>query len=283
MALMDGKKIALQRTEKLKKEIDLLRENKQRVPTLAVVLVGDDPASKIYVSSKARQCEKVGIESLTIRLEETIHQEDLIRKIEDLNDNKTVDGILVQLPLPKHLDEAKIINTISPLKDVDGLHLENIGLLEIGSPRFIPCTPLGIVNLLEAYNFEFAGKDALVIGRSRLVGNPIATLLKNKNMTVTQAHSQTNNLTNKLFANDLIVVAAGVRGLVKASQLKENQVVVDVGMHRQDGELFGDVEKSAYDKVSLITPVPKGVGPMTIVSLLENTMLAYKLKGGTIR
>lgn len=283
MALMDGKKIALQRTEKLKKEIDLLRENKQRVPTLAVVLVGDDPASKIYVSSKARQCEKVGIESLTIRLEETIHQEDLIRKIEDLNDNKTVDGILVQLPLPKHLDEAKIINTISPLKDVDGLHLENIGLLEIGSPRFIPCTPLGIVNLLEAYNFEFAGKDALVIGRSRLVGNPIATLLKNKNMTVTQAHSQTDNLTNKLFANDLIVVAAGVRGLVKASQLKENQVVVDVGMHRQDGELFGDVEKSAYDKVSLITPVPKGVGPMTIVSLLENTMLAYKLKGGTIR
>ena len=166
------------------------------------------------------------------------------------------------------------------MKDVDGLHLENIGLLEIGTPRFIPCTPLGIINLLEEYNYEFEGKDALVIGRSRLVGNPIATLLKNKNMTVTQAHSRTKKLEDKIKANDLIVVAAGVKGLVSASMLDERHVVVDVGMHRGDDELFGDVDKEAYDKVTLITPVPKGVGPMTIVSLSENTMLAYTLKEG---
>ena len=280
MALMDGKKIAEERTLKLKDKIDLLKENKQRVPGLAVVLVGDDPASKIYVNSKARQSKKVGMEAMTIQLDSEISQEDLIKEIEVLNTQADVDGILVQLPLPKHLDEAVIINTISPMKDVDGLHLENIGLLEIGTPRFIPCTPLGIINLLEEYNYEFEGKDALVIGRSRLVGNPIATLLKNKNMTVTQAHSRTKKLEDKIKANDLIVVAAGVKGLVSASMLDERHVVVDVGMHRGDDELFGDVDKEAYDKVTLITPVPKGVGPMTIVSLLENTMLAYTLKEG---
>ena len=280
MALMDGKKTAEERTLKLKEKIDVLKENKQRVPGLAVVLVGDDPASEIYVNSKARQSKKIGMEAMTIQLNSEISQEDLIKEIEVLNTQADVDGILVQLPLPKHLDEAVIINTISPMKDVDGLHLENIGLLEIGTPRFIPCTPLGIINLLEEYNYEFEGKDALVIGRSRLVGNPIATLLKNKNMTVTQAHSRTKKLEDKIKANDLIVVAAGVKGLVSASMLDERHVVVDVGMHRGDDELFGDVDKEAYDKVTLITPVPKGVGPMTIVSLLENTMLAYTLKEG---
>lgn len=280
MSLIDGKKTAEGRTLTLKNNIDVLTKEGKRAPCLAVVLVGEDPASKIYVNSKSRQSKKVGIKSLSIELNQSISEENLSKEIETLNDNNEVDGILVQLPLPEHLDEAKIINTISPLKDVDGLHLENIGLLEIGTPRFVPCTPLGIIHLLEEYNYEFEGKDALVIGRSRLVGNPIATLLKNKNMTVTQAHSKTNNLSEKVKNNDLIVVAAGVKGLIKASMLNKEHVVVDVGMHREHGKLFGDVEKKAYNRVALITPVPKGVGPMTIVSLLENTMLAYNLKEG---
>lgn len=280
MSLMNGKEIAEKRTLKLKEKVDVLVKNKQRVPGLAVVMVGDDSASKIYVNSKAQQSKKVGMNSMTILLDSEISQENLVKEIKGLNKQEDVDGILVQLPLSKHLDEAQIIDTISPLKDVDGLHLENIGLLEIGTPRFIPCTPLGIINLLEEYKYQFEGKDALVIGRSRLVGNPVSTLLKNKNMTVTQAHSKTEKLSDKVRINDLIVVAAGVKGLVSASMLDEHHVVIDVGMHRQDNKLFGDVDKEAYNKVALITPVPKGVGPMTIVSLLENTMLAYNLKEG---
>lgn len=280
MALMDGKKTASLRKRFIKNKINELKKENKRIPCLAVVLVGNDPASKIYVNSKARQSKEIGMESKTIILDENTNEEKLISEIEKLNKNPLVDGILVQLPLPKVLNEAKIINTISPLKDVDGLHLENIGLLEIGSPRFIPCTPLGIINLLETYNYEFEGKDALVIGRSRLVGNPIATLLKNKNMTVTQAHSKTKKLSEKVDRNELIVVAAGAKDLIKASMLNKEHVVVDVGMHREESGLFGDVEKEAYQKVRLITPVPKGVGPMTIVSLLENTMLAYELKEG---
>lgn len=280
MALMDGSMIASKRRELLKEKIDVLIEGGKRVPCLAVVLVGDDPASRIYVNAKARQSKKVGMESKTIILDKEINQENLLNEIKNLNNDSSIDGILVQLPLPKGLNEAETINTISPLKDVDGLHLENIGLLETGNPRFIPCTPLGIIHLLEEYDYNFEGKDALVIGRSRLVGNPIATLLKNKNMTVTQAHSKTQNLEDKIKGSELIVVAAGVKGIVKASMLNKNQVVVDVGMHREEKELFGDVEKEAYNKVKLITPVPKGVGPMTIVSLLENTLYAYKLKEG---
>lgn len=280
MSLMDGKKIASNRKKILKNKISILKKENKRLPCLAVVLVGDDAASKIYVNSKARQSGQIGMKSRTIELSKEASQTELIEEIKKLNKDSMVDGILVQLPLPKGLDEAKVIDAISPLKDVDGLHLENIGLLEIGTPRFIPCTPLGIVHLLEAYNYNFEGKDALVIGRSRLVGNPIVTLLKNKNMTVTQAHSRTQNLDDKVAVNDLIVVAAGVKGLIKASMLNESHVVVDVGMHRDEGELFGDVEKEAYNKVELITPVPKGVGPMTIISLLENTMFAYELTEG---
>lgn len=280
MALMEGSKIASKRKKILKENVDLLIEKNKRVPCLAVVLVGDDPASKIYVNSKKRQTKEVGMESKTLYLDEGINQEELLSEVKKLNNDSSVDGILVQLPLPKGLDEAEIIDAISPLKDVDGLHLENIGLLETGKPRFIPCTPLGIIHLLEEYDYEFEGIDALVIGRSRLVGNPISTLLKNKNMTVTQAHSKTRNLAEKVKNNNLIVVAAGTKGLIKASMLNKDQVVVDVGMHRENKELFGDVEKEAYNKVKLITPVPKGVGPMTIVSLLENTMYAYNLKEG---
>ena len=280
MTLMNGQKIADNRTLKLKDQIDFLVKKQERVPGLAVVLVGDDPASKIYVNSKAKQSKKIGMKSMTIQLDSKISQENLIEEIKTLNNREDVDGILVQLPLPKHLNQAKIIDAISPLKDVDGLHLENIGLLEIGTPRFIPCTPLGIIHLLEEYEYHFEGNDALVIGRSRLVGNPIASLLKNENMTVTQAHSKTKNLREKIKNNDLIVVASGVLNLVSESMLDEHHVVVDVGMHRQENGLFGDVDKAAYNKVKLITPVPKGVGPMTIVSLLENTMLAYNLREG---
>ncbi len=278
MNLIDGKKTADKRLKILRKEIDLLKDNNQALPCLAVILVGDDPASETYVKSKARQSKNVGIESHTIFLDKNISQEDLIKEINILNEDDSVNGILVQLPLPKHIVSQVIINSINPMKDVDGLHVENVGLLSQNHARFVPCTPKGIMTLLDEYEIDLSGKDALVIGRSQLVGNPIANLLKNKDMTVTQAHSKTKNLEEKIKNNELIVVAVGVREMIKKEMLSEHHIVIDVGIHRHDGKLYGDVDKDAYDKVKMITPVPKGVGPMTIVSLLENTLLAYQLQ-----
>lgn len=277
--LLDGFNVAKLRRENLRKEVDLLVENNKRIPGLAVVIVGEDPASKTYVASKAKQAKSVGFKSYVIELDSSISEASLKEEIEKLNKDKDVDGILVQLPLPSHINEDIIIESIDPGKDADGLHPINVGYLELNKGFLKPCTPKGIITLLDHYEIDLEGMNALVIGRSRLVGKPVATLLLQKNATVTIAHSRTKNLDKLISENELIVVAIGQREFIKASQLNENHIVVDVGIHRHEGELFGDVEKSAYEKVKYASPVPRGVGPMTIVSLLENTLEAYKLKG----
>lgn len=278
--LLDGFSTSKQIREGIKSEVNKLRESNKRVPTLAVVIVGEDPASQTYVASKARQSKEVGFESKVITLDANISQEILLNEIDLLNKDKNVDGILVQLPLPKHFNEDIVIDSIDPNKDVDGLHPLNAGYLEIGRPKFIPCTPKGIITLLHRYNVPLEGKRALVIGRSRLVGKPIATLLLKENATVTTAHSRTKDLDKLILEHDIIVVAIGRKEFVKTNMLRKDHIVIDVGIHRHEGKLYGDVEKSAYEYVAMATPVPKGVGPMTIASLLENTLESYKMREG---
>lgn len=268
---------------------DLLQDNlKEKVaalpfkPTLVVVLVGNDPASEIYVRNKKRACEKVGIISKEIKLPETTTQEALLKIIAELNLEKEVDGILVQLPLPKQIDEAKIIAAISPLKDVDGFHPENVGNLFLGRPTFIPATPKGIMLLLNHYHLSIAGKTAVVVGRSNIVGKPMGQLLLQENATVIMTHSQTKNLKEMTRLGDILVVAVGKRHLITEDFVKEGAIVIDVGMNRDEkGKLSGDVDfENVKEKASFITPVPKGVGPMTITALLEQTVQgAVKRRG----
>ncbi|HZJ87436.1 MAG TPA: bifunctional 5,10-methylenetetrahydrofolate dehydrogenase/5,10-methenyltetrahydrofolate cyclohydrolase [Erysipelothrix sp.] len=273
--ILNGFETSKRLRQELKEEVSKLSGRK---PGLAVVIVGEDPASQTYVASKAKQATSVGFESKIVKLDETISQDKLIEHVQGLNNDDTIDGILVQLPLPSHIDEDTIIESIDPLKDVDGLHPLNVGYLELNKATLAPCTPKGIMRLLKEYKIELEGKNVLVIGRSRLVGKPIATMLLQENATVTTAHSRTKNLKNLISQNEIIVVAIGQREFIKANMLNENQIVIDVGIHRHDGQLVGDVDKQAYDKVKAITPVPKGVGPMTIYSLLENTLVSYKEK-----
>ncbi len=273
--ILDGFNTAKQRRLDIKNEVEKYTHRK---PGLTVVIVGEDPASQTYVASKEKLAKEVGFESKVIALDVDTSEEAVIEVIERLNSDLNVDGILVQLPLPKHIDEDRIIETIAPSKDVDGLHPLNVGYLELNKANLIPCTPKGVMTLLDTYKIDVEGKRALVIGRSRLVGKPISTLLLQKNATVTTAHSRTQNLDALIQEHDIIVVAIGQREFIKASQLREDHVLIDVGIHRHEGKLYGDVEKAAYDKVAYATPVPRGVGPMTIVSLLENTLNAYKLK-----
>lgn len=268
---------------------DLLQDNlKEKVaalpfkPTLVVVLVGNDPASEIYVRNKKRACEKVGIISKEIKLPETTTQEALLKIIAELNLEKEVDGILVQLPLPKQIDEAKIIAAINPLKDVDGFHPENVGNLFLGHPTFIPATPKGIMLLLNHYQLSVAGKTAVVVGRSNIVGKPMGQLLLQENATVIMTHSQTKNLKEMTRLGDILVVAVGKRHLITEDFVKEGAIVIDVGMNRDEkGKLSGDVDfENVKEKASFITPVPKGVGPMTITALLEQTVQgAVKRRG----
>ncbi|NLC64181.1 MAG: bifunctional 5,10-methylenetetrahydrofolate dehydrogenase/5,10-methenyltetrahydrofolate cyclohydrolase [Erysipelothrix sp.] len=274
--LLDGKKIAKEIKENLKKEIDLL----EKKPHLAVVLVGNDPASLTYVNSKKKQSEALGMISTVIKLEASTTTEALLEVVHTLNDDPNVHGILVQLPLPKHIDTNIIVDAIDVKKDVDGLTPLNVGYLRNDRAKLVPCTPKGIMTLLDKYEIELSGKNVLVIGRSQLVGKPIANLLMARNATVTQAHSKTQNLNKFIENSDIIVVAIGRKEMIKAEDLKENQIVIDVGIHRDDKGLVGDVEKRAYDKVRYITPVPGGVGPMTLVSLFENTLIAYKIQEG---
>ena len=280
--ILDGYSVAKEIREQIKTEVAALVHNNKRIPNLTVVIVGNDPASQTYVASKARQCEEVGIESQVIALEETATQAELLAVIQDLNNDDTVDGVLVQLPLPAHLNENEVIETLDYRKDVDGLHPMNVGYLEMGTPCFIPCTPKGILTLLKYYTIPLEGKRALVIGRSRLVGKPVASLLMAENATVTIAHSRTPDLKGLIAEHDVIVVAMGKREFVTKDMLHPHQILVDVGIHRHEGKLYGDVEKAAYDYVAAATPVPKGVGPMTIASLLENTLEAYQRKEETV-
>lgn len=274
--LLDGRKVAKEVKASLKEKVALLKTK----PHLVVVLVGSDPASLTYVNSKKRQAEQVGMASSIIKLPESTSTETLLETVKNLNQDDSVHGILVQLPLPKQIDTNTIIDAIDIHKDVDGLHPLNVGLLRNDRPYFIPCTPKGVMTILKSYDIDLEGKNALVIGRSQLIGKPIASLLLKENATVTQAHSKTKNLEQLIENNDIIVVAVGHKEMIKKDMLNEHHIVIDVGIHEDGDTLVGDVEKAAYDKVKAITPVPGGVGPMTIASLLENTYIAYLRKEG---
>ena len=280
MTIIDGKALSEKVLKEIEKEHSELEKKVGRKAGLAVIIVGENPASQIYVRNKIRACEKVGFHSETIRLDENITEENLLLEIQKLNNNSNIDGILVQLPIPKHIDGLKIINAISAEKDVDGFHTTNIGKMMIGDETgFLPCTPAGVVHMFEEYNINLEGKDVLVIGQSNIVGKPMTLLLIKKRATVQVCNSKTKNLSEKLQKADVVVAAAGSPKLVKASDVKEDVVVIDVGINRVDGKLCGDVDfEEVSKKASFITPVPGGVGPMTIAMLIKNTFKSYKQK-----
>ncbi len=269
--LIDGKLISTQIKDELKLEVAALKE-KGVIPCLAVIQVGNDPASSVYVNNKKKACAYIGIESLSYELEETISQEELLSIIDELNHNEMVHGILVQLPLPKHIDEEAVIKAISPEKDVDGFHPETVGNMCIGSKGFLPCTPAGVIQLLKRSNIDICGKECVVVGRSNIVGKPMALLLLRENGTVTIAHSKTNDLKEITKRADILIAAVGKPKFITSEYVKEGAVVIDVGIHRnEDNKLCGDVDfDDVIDKVSAITPVPGGVGPMTIAMLMNN-------------
>ena len=275
--LIDGKKISTEIKDELKVTVEKLK--KQGVETcLAVIQVGDDPASSIYVRNKKRACAYVGIESLSYELPEETTEEELVKLVKELNENDKVHGILVQLPLPKHINADTIIRTISPDKDVDGFHPESVGRLCIGEPGFVSCTPAGIIQLLKRSGIEIEGKECVVVGRSNIVGKPMSILLLRENGTVTITHSRTKDLKEVTGRADILVVAIGRPKFITADYVKEGAVVIDVGMHRnEENKLCGDVDfDDVKDKVSAITPVPGGVGPMTIAMLMYNCVEAAK-------
>lgn len=271
--IMDGRAVAKAWKEKLAEQV----AQKKRMgvtPHLAVVLVGENPASQVYVRNKENACHKAGIRSTVIRLDETCAQEELENVVRALNADDSVHGILVQLPLPGHLDEARVLALINPDKDVDGFHAMNSGRLMNGQPRFVPCTPLGVMKLLEAYDIPVEGKHAVVIGRSNIVGKPMAMLLLAQNATVTICHSRTQNLDEITRQADILVAAVGKPGFVKPTMVKPGAVVIDVGINRVDGKIVGDVAPEATEVAGFLTPVPGGVGQMTIAMLLANTLEA---------
>ena len=274
--LIDGKAIATDIRREIAKEAAAFTEKYGVKPCLKVILVGDDPASCIYVNNKQKACEKAGIDAETLRLGAETKTEELLGLIQKLNADKFVNGILVQLPLPAHIDEKKVLDAISPEKDVDGFHPMNAGKLLEGEALLEPCTPKGCIELLKRMNVEIAGKNAAVVGRSNLVGKPVALMLLRLNATVTVCHSKTKDLGDVLRRADIVVAAAGKPGLVTGDMLKDGAVLLDVGINRlEDGSITGDIDfESASKRASMITPVPGGVGPMTIAMLLKNTMLA---------
>ncbi|MCF7862328.1 bifunctional methylenetetrahydrofolate dehydrogenase/methenyltetrahydrofolate cyclohydrolase FolD [Candidatus Woesearchaeota archaeon] len=271
MTIIDGKGIA----DKIREEIRLKVASLDTKPGLAVVLVGENPASEIYVGMKEKACQEIGFLSKKIELPAVCEQVELLDIIDKLNHDPSIHGILVQMPLPKHIDSNEIIEAIKPEKDVDGFHPINLGKLLIGKPDMIACTPLGCLELLKRSDVELVGKNACVIGRSNIVGKPMASLLLNEDCTVTICHSKTKDLNKVIMSNDIVIAAVGVPKLIK--DVKEGAVVIDVGMNRTEEGLVGDVDLDAVkEKVSLITPVPKGVGPMTIAMLMKNTLRAYE-------
>lgn len=277
--IIDGKLISTQIKDELKEQVAQMKADGVEV-TLAVIQVGNDPASSVYVGNKKKACEYIGIRSLAYELPEETTQEELLSLIEELNNRKDVNGILVQLPLPKHIEEEKVLNTIHPSKDVDGFHPQNVGALCIGKPGFVSCTPAGIIQLLKRSNIEIAGKECVVIGRSNIVGKPMAMLLIKENGTVTVAHSKTKDLKEVTKRADILVVAIGKPKMITADYVKEGAVVIDVGIHRnENNKLCGDVDyESVAPKCSAITPVPGGVGPMTIAMLMHNCVTSVSLQ-----
>lgn len=290
MVLLDGKATSAAIKEEIAEEVENLKKAGKKVPHLAAVLVGDDGASKTYVNAKVKACEKVGFESTLIRMPAETSEEELMKTIDDLNTNSDIDGFIVQLPLPKHIDEDKVTLRVAPEKDVDGFHPENVGRMSLGLPTFLPATPNGVMEMLGRYNIETSGKHCVVIGRSNIVGTPMSILMSRNtqpgNATVTLTHSRTKNLKEVCLSADIIIVALGKPNFLTGDMVKDGVVVVDVGIHRIEDaskksgfRLVGDV---LYDEVapkcSAISPVPGGVGPMTIASLLQNTLKAVKNK-----
>ncbi|MES2515183.1 MAG: bifunctional methylenetetrahydrofolate dehydrogenase/methenyltetrahydrofolate cyclohydrolase FolD [Bacteroidota bacterium] len=288
MILIDGKKISLELQSEIAAEVKELISKNKKQPHLAAILVGDDPASQTYVNSKVKACENVGFKSTLVRFEANVSEQQLLSKIDELNNNDDIDGYIVQLPLPRHISEQKIIEAIKPSKDVDGFHPINVGRLVLNLPTYVSATPFGIVTLLERYNIPTEGKHCVVIGRSNIVGSPMSILMaKNTNLancTVTLCHSKTKDLKEHTLQADIIIAAIGRPNFVTADMVKEGAVVIDVGINRihdattKSGfRLVGDVKfDEVSEKAGFITPVPGGVGPMTIASLLKNTLIAAK-------
>lgn len=277
--LIDGKAISKQIKDELKERVAAMKARGTEV-TLAVIQVGEDPASTVYVGNKKKACEYIGIRSLAYELPENTPEEKLLSLVRELNERRDVNGILVQLPLPKQIREEKILDAISPLKDVDGFHPQNVGALCIGKPGFVSCTPAGIIQLLKRSGIEIEGKECVVVGRSNIVGKPMALLLLRENGTVTVAHSRTRDLKEITGRADILVAAVGRPKMITADYIKEGAVVIDVGIHRNEGnKLCGDVDfESVEPKCSAVTPVPGGVGPMTIAMLMHNCVESVSLQ-----
>ncbi|CZT55893.1 bifunctional methylenetetrahydrofolate dehydrogenase/methenyltetrahydrofolate cyclohydrolase FolD [[Clostridium] leptum] len=282
--LINGKEVSAQVKARVAAETEELKK-KGIVPGLAVILVGDDPASQVYVRNKKRACEEVGFLSEEYRLAADVTQDELLSLIESLNARSDISGILVQLPLPRHLDEKAVLNVISPLKDVDAFQPVNVGRIMIGDYHFLPCTPAGVMELLKSADVDLCGKRAVVIGRSNIVGKPMAMLLMHENATVTICHSRTKDLPSVCREADVLVAAIGKAKFVTADFVKPGAAVIDVGMNRdENGKLCGDVDFDSVEPVAgCITPVPGGVGPMTIAMLMQNTLMAAKIQNGMIK
>lgn len=280
--ILDGKAISADLKSTIKQRVTSLTNEGNRPPGLVVILVGENPASQVYVRNKRNSCEEVGFYSELIQLDADTPQEKLLSLIDELNEREEVDGILVQLPLPKHIDEETVIERILPTKDVDGFHPYNVGRLTLRMPLLRPCTPKGVMTMLAHTGIDIVGKDAVIIGQSNIVGRPMALELLAARCTITICHSKTKNLEEKIRNADIVVAAVGVPKFVKGDWLKDGAIVIDVGINRlDDGKLCGDVDfDSAKDKASWITPVPGGVGPMTVATLLENTLQAAKIHEG---
>ena len=276
--IIDGKQVSANVKEQVRQETEALFQKYGKKPGLAVVIVGNDPASRVYVNNKKKACETVGFQSFEYALPEDTTQEELLEQVETLNADRNVNGILVQLPVPKQIDDKAIINAISAEKDVDAFHPENVGRIMIGEYAFLPCTPAGVMELIDSTGVEISGKKCVVIGRSNIVGKPMAMLLLHRSGTVTICHSRTQNLAEITREADILVAAVGKANFVTGDMIKEGAVVIDVGMNRlENGKLCGDVNfAEAEQKASYITPVPGGVGPMTIAMLMKNTLTAFK-------
>ena len=280
--IISGKEISVKIKDQLKEEVSKIKETYPRLPKLVVILVGDNQASQTYVRNKERGCQYIGIESEILRHDASFSEIELLQEINDLNNDDTVDGILVQLPLPQHINEEKVLDAIVPSKDVDGFHPENVAKLFLGQHSLVPCTPKGMMVLLEEINYDLAGKEVVIVGRSNIVGKPVALLCLQKNATVTIAHSQTKDLKAVCSRADVLIAAIGKPKFFNHEYVKDGAVVLDVGINRdENNKLCGDVDfDDVKDKVSAITPVPGGIGPMTITMLLKNTIEAFYHRNG---
>ena len=277
--IIDGKKESALLREEIKKEISRIKEKINKSPGLSVILIGDFEPSQIYVKNKEKYSKEVGINSEVIKYTKEVKESEILQKIEELNNNKNVSGILVQLPLPAHINKEKIINTIKPSKDVDGFHPLNVGNLSLGYKAIVPCTPLGCLLLIKKVEKNLTGKHAVIIGRSNLNGKPMAQLLLKENCTVSIVHSKTKDLKSECQKADILVAAVGVANLIKVDWVKKDSIIIDVGINRLDNKIVGDVDfEQVKDKVKAITPVPGGVGPMTIACLLKNTLECFKAR-----